>query len=76
MHGENLPAVLRDMHRKLAEGLVNADVEFTVIPDAGHAANIDNPQVFSTTVREFLAERVYSSTAGAVWNPEDEEKPA
>lgn len=76
MHGENIPAVLRDMHRKLAEGLLNADVAFTVVPDAGHASNIDNPQFFSTAVREFLAERVYSSTAGDSWDADDEEKPA
>lgn len=55
MHGEDLPAVLQDMHRKLVEELTNADVEFTVIPDAGHASNIDNPAFFSTVVREFLS---------------------
>ncbi|WP_117591221.1 alpha/beta fold hydrolase [Haloprofundus halophilus] len=55
MHGEDSPAVLRDMHGRLAEELTNADVEFTVIPDAGHASNIDNPDFFSTAVREFLA---------------------
>ncbi|MDS0301106.1 alpha/beta hydrolase [Halogeometricum sp. S1BR25-6] len=55
MHGENLPAVLQDMHRRLAEGLINADIEFTVVPDAGHASNIDNPDFFSATVQEFLS---------------------
>lgn len=55
VHGVNLPTVLRDMHEKLVEELVNADVEFTVIPDAGHASNIDNPAVFSGVVREFLS---------------------
>lgn len=54
MHGENLPAVLRDMHSRVAEQLTNADVEYTVIPDAGHASNIDNAAFFSTAVREFL----------------------
>lgn len=54
MHGENLPAVLQDMHRRLAEELTNVDIEFTVIPDAGHASNIDNLTAFSTAVREFL----------------------
>ena len=56
MHGENLPAVLRNMHRTLAEQLTNADVAFTVVPDAGHASNIDNPAFFSESVREFLSE--------------------
>ena len=55
MHGENLPAVLQDMHRKLMAELRNAEVEFTVIPNAGHASNIDNPAFFSTRVREFLS---------------------
>ena len=55
MHGEDLPAVLQNMHTRLAEELTGADVEFAVIPDAGHASNIDNPDFFSTTVREFLS---------------------
>jgi pimeloyl-ACP methyl ester carboxylesterase len=55
MHGENLPRVLQDMHRRLVADLTSADVEFTVVPDAGHASNIDNPTVFSTVVREFLS---------------------
>jgi pimeloyl-ACP methyl ester carboxylesterase len=53
-HGENLPAVFRDMHPKLAVQLANADVTVRAIPGAGHASNIDNPAVFSKTVREFL----------------------
>lgn len=55
MHGENLPAVFREMHPKLAEQLSNAEVETTVVPGAGHASNVDNPEFFSTTVQEFLA---------------------
>ena len=54
MYGENVPAVLGDMHARLADHLTNADVELTVVPDAGHASNVDNPEFFSTTVREFL----------------------
>lgn len=61
MHGENLPAVFRDMHPKLAEQLSNAGVETTVVPDAGHASNTDNPAFFSTAVREFLG-RITPST--------------
>ena len=56
MYGENVPAVLQDMHRKLANQLTNADVEINVVPDAGHASNIDNPAFFSTAVQEFLAQ--------------------
>lgn len=55
MHGENVPATLREMHDRLAADLANADVERAVIPDAGHASNVDNPKCFSKTVRAFLA---------------------
>lgn len=55
MYGENVPAILREMHTKLADQLSNAAVEVAVVPDAGHASNIDNPAFFSATIREFLA---------------------
>lgn len=58
MHGENVPAVLQDMHRKLAAQLTNADVEISVIPNAGHASNIDNPAFFSRVLREFVVQEV------------------
>lgn len=58
MHGENVPAVLQDMHRKLAAQLTNADVEISVIPDAGHASNIDNPAIFSKVLCEFIVQEV------------------
>lgn len=64
LHGENVPAVLEDMHERLAAHLSNADVEATVIPDAGHASNIDNPDFFSVCVREFL-ERVHAESTTA-----------
>lgn len=63
MHGENLPAVFRDMHPKLAAQLTNVDVETTVVHDAGHGSNVDNPEFFSTAVREFL-DRTVSQTRG------------
>ncbi|MDZ5812624.1 alpha/beta hydrolase [Halorubrum sp. AD140] len=58
MHGENVPPVLQDMHKKLAAQLTNADVENSVIPDAGHASNIDNPTFFSAVLREFVVQQV------------------
>lgn len=54
-YGENVPAVLRDVHTRLADQLSNAAVEVAVVPDAGHASNVDNPAFFSATIREFLA---------------------
>ncbi|WP_435075594.1 alpha/beta fold hydrolase [Halorubrum sp. HHNYT27] len=58
MHGENVPPVLQDMHKRLATQLTNADVEISVIPDAGHASNIDNPAIFSKVLREFIVQEV------------------
>jgi pimeloyl-ACP methyl ester carboxylesterase len=34
MYGEHTPAVLRDVHARLAEHLRNAETEVTVVPDA------------------------------------------
>lgn len=55
LHGENVPAVLRDMHRRTAEQLVNSPVMTGVIPDAGHASNLDNPTVFTAALAEFAS---------------------
>ena len=57
VYGEDTPAVLRDAHERLVARLANADVTRSVIPDAGHASNVDNPEAFTATVRAFL-ERV------------------
>jgi pimeloyl-ACP methyl ester carboxylesterase len=59
MHGENVPPVLQDMHKTLAAQLTNADVEISVIPDAGHASNIDNPEFFSKVLRDFVVQEVF-----------------
>lgn len=55
LHGEHLPAMFREMQPKLAIQLRNATVETATVPNAGHASNIDNPEFFSTAVREFLS---------------------
>lgn len=52
--GEHVPGVLRDVHQRLADQLAGGDL--TVVPDAGHASNVDNPDFFSAAVREFAAE--------------------
>lgn len=55
LHGEHVPAAFREMHVRLADHLANADVETVVVPDAGHASNVDTPTFFTETVREFLS---------------------
>ncbi|WP_396612158.1 alpha/beta fold hydrolase [Haloferax sp. S1W] len=56
LYGEHALKSFKTMHTRLAESLANADVEVTVVPDAGHASNIDNPAFFTAAVREFAHE--------------------
>jgi pimeloyl-ACP methyl ester carboxylesterase len=46
----------------IRDALPNADVELTVVPDAGHAVNLDNPEFFNRTVGEFL-DRIHGDAA-------------
>ncbi|MFB6136733.1 MAG: alpha/beta fold hydrolase [Halobacteriaceae archaeon] len=55
LQGEHVPAVLRDMHERLAGHPENADVELAAVPDAGHVSNLDNPEAFTRALRAFLA---------------------
>jgi pimeloyl-ACP methyl ester carboxylesterase len=32
------------------------DARFEVVPNAGHVANLDNPEAFNRLLREFLAD--------------------
>jgi pimeloyl-ACP methyl ester carboxylesterase len=52
-YGQNVPAVLRNVHLQVAQRLRNADVEVTAVPGAGHASNVDNPEFFTDVVRRF-----------------------
>jgi 3-oxoadipate enol-lactonase len=40
------------LSRRLAEAL--PDARFETIPDAGHVANLDNPDAFTALLRDFL----------------------
>ena len=40
------------LSRRLAETL--PDARFEIVPDAGHVANLDNPEAFNRLLREFL----------------------
>jgi pimeloyl-ACP methyl ester carboxylesterase len=59
LYGENEPSLMRD-HAVLMSKLIPNTTAVTEIPDAGHASNIDNPVIFTETIREFLGGRVYS----------------
>jgi len=54
LYGEHAPAAFRVMHERLAGHLANAEVETTVVPEAGHASNVDNPAFFTDAVRAFV----------------------
>jgi pimeloyl-ACP methyl ester carboxylesterase len=43
------------LSRRLAEVL--PDARFELVPDAGHVANLDNPEAFTELLREFLTTR-------------------
>lgn len=58
LYGENEPSLMRD-HAVLMGELIPNTVAVTEIPDAGHASNIDNPDVFTEALREFLDGGVY-----------------
>jgi pimeloyl-ACP methyl ester carboxylesterase len=55
LYAENAPAGMQGMASGIRDGLANADVEVDVVPDAGHAVNLDNPEFFEEAVRAFLA---------------------
>lgn len=58
LYGENEPAMFRTAAAYMRERLTGADVEVRVVPDAGHASNLDNPAFFTAAVRELAEETV------------------
>ena len=52
LYGEHEPPFLRRHAPELAAAIANATV--TEVPDAGHASNLDNPDVFTAELRAFL----------------------
>jgi len=65
LYGEHTPATLRAMHARVPEWLPNADVEVQVVPDAGHASNVDNPEFVTEAVRGFL-DRVHEGRSDPI----------
>lgn len=54
LYGEHDAGFIRRHAPKLGEDIPNATVR--EVPEAGHASNIDNPDFFTSTLREFLAQ--------------------
>ncbi|WP_276259981.1 alpha/beta fold hydrolase [Haloglomus litoreum] len=61
LYGEHEPGLLGEMAVYIQEHLPNAVAGPVIVPDAGHASNLDNPAFFTETVRAFLSEH-------AAWN--------
>ncbi|WP_158059081.1 alpha/beta fold hydrolase [Halorussus halophilus] len=55
LHGEHVPSAVADSAERLADQLSNAEVTVRVVPGGGHASNLDNPEFFTTALRELLA---------------------
>jgi pimeloyl-ACP methyl ester carboxylesterase len=68
LHGEHLPIANEETTRRLVDQLSNTDPVVRVVPNSGHASNLDNPEFFTSALREFLLERVYPD-AGGVEDP-------
>ncbi|MFB6152634.1 MAG: alpha/beta fold hydrolase [Halodesulfurarchaeum sp.] len=63
LHGEHLPTANDTATRRLVAALSNAPTTVDVVPDSGHASNIDNPAYFSAALRRFLLEDVHPDLA-------------
>lgn len=54
LYGEHDAGFIRRHAAKFGEETPNATVQ--VVPEGGHASNLDNPDFFTSALREFLAE--------------------
>lgn len=54
LYGEHEPPFLRAHATRFADAI--PDVAVREVPDAGHAANLDNPTAFTAALEEFLAD--------------------
>lgn len=64
LYGENELGFVRRHVRKIADDIPNAVLR--EVPDAGHASNLDNPEFFTTAVRDFLARSGFETTSGSL----------
>lgn len=70
LHGEHLPTANEETTERLANQLSNTDATVRVVPNSGHASNLDDPEFFTAALREFLTGRAYSDLAGGVIDPD------
>lgn len=71
LHGEHLSMANEETTERLVSSLRNADSTVRVVPENGHASNIDNPAFFTSALREFLTERVYPDLTENDGDPAD-----
>lgn len=69
LYGENEPAFIRRHAPKLGAEIPNAAVR--EVPGAGHASNLDDPEFFTTALREFLAGTVFRDAADSAGQSEE-----
>ena len=70
LHGEHLPTANEETTARLVDQLSNADPDVHVVPESGHASNLDNPEFFTARLREFLTGRVYGDGGEGFDDPE------
>lgn len=66
LHGEYLPTSNEKSTERLVAALRHADTLVQVVPESGHVSNLDNPEFFTSTLREFLLDHVYPEATDAV----------
>lgn len=71
LHGEHLPTANEETTERLVSSLRNANTTVRVVPESGHASNIDNPAFFTSKLRDFLTERVYPDQTESDGDPAD-----
>lgn len=58
LHGEHLPMANEETTQQLIDQLSNTAPTVHIVPESGHASNLDNPVFFTAKLREFLTDRV------------------
>lgn len=64
LHGEHVPSAYPGITDRVAAQLANAEPEVSVVPGAGHASNLDNPDFFNDAVRRLLDRADWSDSGG------------
>ncbi|WP_256300419.1 alpha/beta fold hydrolase [Haloarchaeobius salinus] len=62
LHGEHLPTANEETTERLLAQLEHSETAVHVVPNSGHASNLDNPPFFTVRLRELLTQRAYPET--------------